>query len=109
MKKFQKQFSLTVDGMVGKATWYKISYIYVSVKDLAELTSEGETFTGAQSAGAWPGTVLRRGSTGRSVEQVQFWLSSLAQFDSDLPSVRVMATLARPRNARSRHSRNRRV
>ncbi|HBI95065.1 MAG TPA: spore cortex-lytic protein, partial [Ruminococcaceae bacterium] len=53
---------------------YKISYIYVSVKDLAELTSEGETFTGAQSAGAWPGTVLRRGSTGRSVEQVQFWL-----------------------------------
>ena len=25
------------------ATWYKISYIYVSVKDLAELTSEGET------------------------------------------------------------------
>ena len=89
MKKFQKQFSLTVDGVVGKATWYKISYIYVSVKDLAELTSEGETFTGAQSAGAWPGTVLRRGSTGRSVEQVQFWLSSLAQFDSDLPSVRV--------------------
>lgn len=89
VKKFQKQFSLTVDGVVGKATWYKISYIYVSVKDLAELTSEGETFTGAQSAGAWPGTVLRRGSTGRSVEQVQFWLSSLAQFDSDLPSVRV--------------------
>lgn len=109
VKKFQKQFSLTVDGVVGKATWYKISYIYVSVKDLAELTSEGETFTGAQSAGAWPGTVLRRGSTGRSVEQVQFWLSSLAQFDSDLPSVRVMAALARPRNARSRHSRNRRV
>ena len=89
VKKFQKQFSLTVDGVVGKATWYKISYIYVSVKDLAELTSEGETFTGAQSAGAWPGTVLRRGSTGRSVEQVQFWLSSLAQFDSGLPSVRV--------------------
>ena len=109
VKKFQKQFSLTVDGVVGKATWYKISYIYVSVKDLAELTSEGETFTGAQSAGAWPGTVLRRGSTGRSVEQVQFWLSSLAQFDSDLrPSV-WMAALARPRNARSRHSRNRRV
>ena len=89
VKKFQRQFNLTADGVVGRSTWYKISYIYVSVKDLAELTSEGETFTGAQSAGAWPGTVLRRGSTGRSVEQVQFWLSSLAQFDSDLPSVRV--------------------
>ncbi len=51
VKKFQKQFSLTVDGVVGKATWYKISYIYVSVKDLAELTSEGETFTGARAPG----------------------------------------------------------
>lgn len=38
---------------------------------------------------SYPGSPLRRGSTGRSVEQVQFWLSSLAQFDSDLPSVRV--------------------
>lgn len=89
VKKFQKQFSLTVDGVVGKATWYKISYIYVSVKDLAELTSEGETLTGTQSAGTWPGVVLRRGSTGREVEQVQFWLSSLAQFDSAIPTVSV--------------------
>ena len=89
VKKFQKQFSLTADGIVGKSTWYKISYIYVSVKDLAELTSEGETAEGTQSAGGWPGTVLRRGSTGSNVEQVQFWLSDLAQFDSSLPSVSV--------------------
>ena len=89
VKKFQKQFSLTADGIVGKATWYKISYIYVSVKDLAELTSEGETAEGTQSAGGWPGTVLRRGSTGSNVEQVQFWLSDLAQFDASLPSVTV--------------------
>ena len=85
VKRFQRQFSLNVDGVVGKATWYKISYIYVSVKDLAELTSEGETAEGAQSAGSWPGTVLRRGSTGSHVEQVQFWLSGLAQYDSALP------------------------
>ncbi len=89
VKKFQKQFGLTADGIVGKATWYKISYVYVSVKDLAELTSEGETAEGIQSAGGWPGTVLRRGSTGSSVEQVQFWLSDLAQFDSSLIRVRV--------------------
>ena len=89
VKKFQKQFSLTADGIVGKATWYKISYVYVSVKDLAELTSEGETAEGIQSAGDWPGTVLRRGSTGSSVEQVQFWLSDLAQFDSSLVRVSV--------------------
>ena len=85
VKRFQKQFSLTADGLVGKATWYKVSYIYVSVKDLAELTSEGESAEGVQSAGAWPGVVLRRGSTGSAVEQAQFWLSELAQFDSTLP------------------------
>ena len=28
VKKFQKQFSLTADGVVGKSTWFKISYIY---------------------------------------------------------------------------------
>lgn len=89
VKNFQKQFSLTADGLVGKATWYKISYIYVSVKDLAELTSEGETASGEQSTGSWPGVVLRRGDTGVHVEQVQFWLSGLAQFDSALPTMAV--------------------
>lgn len=89
VKKFQKQFSLTADGLVGKSTWYKISYIYVSVKDLAELTSEGETATGTESSGSWPGVVLRRGSTGSEVEQVQFWLSELAQFNSALPNLTV--------------------
>lgn len=89
VKRFQKQFSLTADGVVGRATWYKISFIYVSVKDLAELTSEGETAEGTQTTGGWPGTVLRRGSSGSAVEQVQFWLSDLAQFDSALPRVTV--------------------
>lgn len=89
VKNFQKQFSLTADGLVGKATWYKISFIYVSVKDLAELTSEGETATGTESSGSWPGVVLRRGSKGSDVEQVQFWLSELAQFNSALPDLNV--------------------
>lgn len=67
----------------------KLTYIYVSVKDLAELTSEGETATGTESSGGWPGVVLRRGSTGSEVEQVQFWLSELAQFNSALPNLTV--------------------
>ena len=89
VRAFQKQFNLTADGMVGRQTWYKISYIYVSVKDLAELTSEGETFSGTLSDGTWGGTVLRTGSTGSAVEQLQFWLNTLAQYDSAIPSVTV--------------------
>jgi len=87
--RFQKQFNLTADGVVGRQTWYKISYIYVSVKDLAELTSEGETSNGTLSDGTWGGTVLRTGSTGSAVEQLQFWLNTLAQYDSAIHSVTV--------------------
>ena len=65
------------------------SYIYVSVKDLAELTSEGETSDGSLSDGTWGGTVLKVGSTGTAVEQAQFWLATLAQYDSDIPTVTV--------------------
>lgn len=86
VKKFQRQFSLTADGVVGRATWYKISYIYVSVKDLAELTSEGETAGGTLSGGSYPGSPLREGDTGAQVEQIQFWLATLAQFSSSIPS-----------------------
>ena len=89
VRAFQKYFSLTVDGIVGRSTWYKISYIYVSVKDLAELTSEGEEFDAVVSGGVWPGVVLRQGSTGVHVEQVQFWLLGLSQFDSGIPAVAV--------------------
>lgn len=89
VKAFQKQFNLTADGIVGRSTWYKISYIYVSVKDLAELTSEGETSSGTLSDGTWNGTVLRQGSSGSAVEQLQFWLNTLAQYDSSIPSVTV--------------------
>ena len=61
----------------------------MSVKDLAELTSEGETFNGTLSDGTWGGTVLRTGSTGSAVEQLQFWLNTLAQYDSSIYSVTV--------------------
>ena len=89
VKTFQKQFNLTADGVVGRQTWYKISYIYVSVKDLAELTSEGEVSSGTLSDGTWGGTVLRTGSTGSAVEQLQFWLNTLAQYESSIPSLTV--------------------
>ena len=44
VRKFQQIFGLEETGTVNAATWYRISYIYTSVKHLAELDSEGLRF-----------------------------------------------------------------
>ncbi|WP_028518780.1 peptidoglycan-binding protein [Ruminococcus flavefaciens] len=44
VRKFQQVFGLEETGTVNAATWYRISYIYTSVKRLAELDSEGLRF-----------------------------------------------------------------
>ncbi len=41
VKVFQQVFGLSVTGEVDQATWYRITYIYTSVKKIAELNSEG--------------------------------------------------------------------
>jgi peptidoglycan hydrolase-like protein with peptidoglycan-binding domain len=41
VRKFQEVFGLEVTGVVNEATWYRITYIYTSVKRIAELDSEG--------------------------------------------------------------------
>lgn len=41
VKKFQEVFGLAVTGVVDQATWNRITYIYTSVKHIAELDSEG--------------------------------------------------------------------
>jgi len=41
VRAFQEIFDLEVDGIVGKATWYRISYIYSAVIRLAEVLGEG--------------------------------------------------------------------
>ena len=76
VKQFQKIFDLTQDGVVGKRTWYKISYIYVSVKKLAQLTSEGESI----KDGSYPGRPVRRGDSGINVQIVQFYLNQTAVY-----------------------------
>jgi len=42
VKKFQEVFGLPQTGIVDRATWNRISSIYVAVTKLAELTSEGD-------------------------------------------------------------------
>ena len=82
VKKFQEIFSLPVTGIVNKATWYKIKYIYTSVKKLSELYSEGLT---EDEVTFLYTDKLEYGATGIEVEYVHYYLTALAFFDNDIP------------------------
>ena len=86
--KFQQIFSLTPDGIVGSATWYKLVFLYVGVLDLAELVSEGQTFY----ANAIPlefSDVVAPGDTGEEVRVIQYLLSVVSEFYSNVPQVSI--------------------
>ena len=81
--KFQSIFNLATDGIVGKATWYKISNLYTAVTRLAELDSEGTTI-GIGTVP--PSTVLRQGSRGQDVITLQYLLDVISEYYSGIPS-----------------------
>ncbi|MEE0108993.1 MAG: peptidoglycan-binding protein [Merdibacter sp.] len=87
VRAFQRQFNLNVDGVVGKATWYKISYIYAAVRKLAELGSIGRIED--LYSGQYPGTPLRQGDRGVEVQFLQFYLSSISVFYPQIPNVTI--------------------
>ena len=82
--KFQSVFNLTADGVVGKSTWYKISYLYTAVARLAELDSEG---TALGIGTVPPGSVLRQGSRGADVITLQYLLNLTSEFYPTVPRV----------------------
>ena len=82
--KFQSIFNLASDGIVGKATWYKISKLYAAVTRLAELDSEGTTL-GIGTVP--PGTVLRQGARGQDVITLQYLLNVAAEYYPYIPSI----------------------
>ncbi len=83
VEKFQSIFNLTPDGVVGKATWYKLSDLYTAVTRLAELSSEG---TSLGIGTVPPGSVLRQGSRGQDVVTLQYLLDLVSQYDSSVPA-----------------------
>lgn len=86
VRTFQDIFNLRVDGIVGKATWYKISRIYSAVTRLGEITSEG---TGTFIPEEIPREILSIGSTGDNTRLAQFILEYLSFFYPSIPDVTV--------------------
>ncbi|OUN23942.1 spore cortex-lytic protein [Flavonifractor sp. An82] len=88
VKKFQEIFDLTPDGIVGNSTWYKMVFLYVGVLDLAELISQGQTYYPGGSGQPFP-SVLSEGARGDSVRTIQYVLSVVSEFYSNIPRVAI--------------------
>ncbi len=84
VRKFQQLFGLTPDGIIGKETWYRVAYIYTSVKRLGELNSEGVTFNDIPRQ--YP-SQLAPGDTGDNVTIIQYYLSVISRFYDTVPPV----------------------
>lgn len=82
VKKFQEIFGLPVTGIVDKGTWYKIKYVYTSVKKLSDLYSEGLS---EEEATFLYTDELNYGDTGIEVQYIHYFLDAIAFLDEDIP------------------------
>ncbi len=79
VREFQRLFILPITGITDKATWYRISQIYASVKRLAEITSEGQR--ASYNRQQYPGSPIQLYSRGSEVQEIQFYLQRIARFN----------------------------
>ncbi len=86
VRKFQQTFNMTADGIVGKGTWYQLQEIYVAVKKLADVDSEGQTIedVAKQYKGA-----LRVGDRGESVSALQYYLLLISVYNNAIPPISI--------------------
>ena len=89
VREFQRLFDLTVDGIIGKATWYRFGYLYTAVKRLAELDSEGIALE--EIPQQYP-RLLQEGDTGDEVRVIQYYLAVIGDFYNTVPPISVTGT-----------------
>ena len=80
VRRFQSYFGLTSDGVVGRTTWNKLYEVY---NDIAN-----RLLTASLRPGEYPG-ILRRGSTGTAVRELQFYLYLMSAYESSIPVVSI--------------------
>ena len=84
VRTFQRIFNLTPDGVVGRATWYKLVSLFTGINRLNELNARGDVIFGLSLE--YP-EALREGDTGQGVYILQLMLNVLAEYYDTVPSV----------------------
>ena len=82
--RFQEIFNLTPDGIIGKATWYRIKRIFVAVSKLGELNSEGIKLADVSKNFV---TAVQKGDQGNPVRVIQYYLAVIGAYNNAIPQV----------------------
>ena len=98
VRAFQRTFNLGTDGVIGPATWNRITQIWVSVTRMAELDAEGTRIGIPPNP---PNVVLRQGSTGNNVRQLQWLLNYIGSVYEFVPGDLVVDGRFGPNTANS--------
>jgi len=83
VRKFQEIFNLTPDGIVGKATWYKIVMLHTGILRLSELSSQGQRFYNVIYRAP---ERLQEGDRNEGVRLIQYMLSIVSEFYDAVPA-----------------------
>lgn len=83
VRAFQETYGLTVDGIVGRQTWNKLTSVYNDI--VSSLPADYQTVLGT----VFPGKMIVLGDTGDSVRIIQENLNKIADYDPAIPKVNV--------------------
>ncbi len=86
IKIFQDLFDLNITGIIDKSTWYKIKYLYTSVKKLADIYSEGISYEEVELK---YDLEQKEGIIGVQVQAIHYFLKVIAYFNPNIPLLEV--------------------